>query len=157
MSDQKCEDRIEKELGREVNRLKAIFRRQELIDEWSFLSAETWQKDIVDARRYGQIDRDDARELWDELTELDNDSDMGETIDDYTEGILSIDKKTIVTVQLSWGGPADKFEVEIDDGEIGDIWYVFQDWFDGARRRLTGDDYDTVRQMLDYLYLEGLE
>lgn len=48
---------------------------------------------------------------------------------------LSVSVKRVMTVQLSWGGPSDEFEVEIDDGELqSNPVYIFKDWFDGARR-----------------------
>jgi len=49
-------------------------------------------------------------------------------------------------LELSWGGPADGFIFF----ENGDIVYYFQDWFDGAKRELTGKDYDTMREFYDY-------
>ena len=56
-----------------------------------------------------------------------------------------------VKILLSTGGPADWFEIAVDDdGEPLRGDYVFQDWCDGARLPL---DKDTLA-MLDQLYGE---
>lgn len=59
---------------------------------------------------------------------------------------LSIDKAEVFTVLLSTGGPHDEFQVTYDreNDEVTRIEYVFQDWFDGARRALAGDDFDAA-------------
>ena len=66
---------------------------------------------------------------------------------------LSVEKLTVVKVLLSTGGPADWFECWCDtDGTIERIDYVFQDWFDGARRTLEGEDFRTAEAFLqDYV------
>jgi hypothetical protein len=47
--------------------------------------------------------------------------------------------------QLSWGGPSDEFRFYVGPGyKVYRIEYVFQDWFDGAKRTLSGDDYDLL-------------
>lgn len=43
--------------------------------------------------------------------------------------------------QLSWGGPADEFRFFVNpDLSCHRIEYWFLDWFDGARRDLSGED-----------------
>ena len=38
---------------------------------------------------------------------------------------------------MSWGGPSDQFECELDDeGNIDEVKYRFMDWFDGAERTI---------------------
>lgn len=62
---------------------------------------------------------------------------------------LEIEKVYKVRLLLSTGGPADWFETTIDSrGHIGDVVYVFQDWFDGARKVLFNDERQTA---LDYI------
>jgi len=58
---------------------------------------------------------------------------------------------------LSWGGPADGFwlYVDPDDGTIDKIEYYFQDWFDEARRQVTGEDFEVVKDLLEDML--GLE
>lgn len=76
-----------------------------------------------------------------------------EARESFDNQILSIDKQTIFRVCLSWGGPADYFDVTVDteNREITKISYVFQDWFDGAERELKGKEFKVVEQIFDYL------
>lgn len=59
---------------------------------------------------------------------------------------LSIELEPVIRFCLSWGGPADYVEWN----PVRDTWmYIFQDWFDGARR--TFDDEgakDAIRAMI---------
>ena len=48
-------------------------------------------------------------------------------------------------LELSWGGPSDYFLFFED----GDIEYRFLDWFDGASRKLTGEDYEIMKRFYD--------
>ena len=77
-----------------------------------------------------------------------------EALGDYP---LSVGSKRIVTVLISTGGPADWFEAVVDDGEIELITYVFQDWFDVARRELRSGttEYETAERFVSY-FLEAL-
>lgn len=68
----------------------------------------------------------------------------------YAEGILAIERLPIrFEIQLSTGGPADGFIVELDqDGEsIERAWYYYKDWFDSAETELFGSELDLVRTM----------
>lgn len=69
----------------------------------------------------------------------------------FMQGVLSVDSKKVHRVCLSWGGPADYFEIHVKDGEIAEIWYLFQDWYDGARMRLDGKSFEVVERMFSYL------
>jgi hypothetical protein len=58
----------------------------------------------------------------------------------------SVAKLTTYRICLSWGGPADYIELTHD----GDDWtggrYIYQDWFDGAERKI---DADTAARLAD--------
>ena len=57
--------------------------------------------------------------------------------DDYFDDpALAIDTRKLTRVILSTGGPADRIEIEHSFGEVDAVWYVFQDWYDGARREV---------------------
>lgn len=59
---------------------------------------------------------------------LDNpDSDWGQD-----DPALSIQKREIVEICLSWGGPADYVEIHLTEGEVDKVLYRFSDWFDTA-------------------------
>ena len=52
---------------------------------------------------------------------------------------LSIDRREVFTICLSWGGPADYIEVTTNDGEIEKMIYRFSDWFDTATKQIDDD------------------
>ncbi len=54
--------------------------------------------------------------------------------------------------QLSWGGPSDEFRLYGG----GAIEYWFLDWFDGAHRKLKGEDLDFMRELFGW-FLECQE
>lgn len=92
-------------------------------------------------------------ELKDRLADISEATDSEEKREEFDGQILSVDKKTVYRVCLSWGGPADYFDIELDSEgqEIAKITYIFQDWFDGAERNLTGKEFDTVADYFSYL------
>jgi hypothetical protein len=73
--------------------------------------------------------------------------------EEFEDSILGITKRTVYKIELSWGGPADGFliTVDADSHEIESIEYYFQDWFDGAKRELTGDEFEAVAEVFSYL------
>ena len=57
--------------------------------------------------------------------------------------------------QLSWGGPADEFRFYTDPGfKLNRVVYVFQDWFDGAERTLTGKALDLLSDIWEGWFSE---
>lgn len=55
---------------------------------------------------------------------------------------LGVMSEHIYTITLSWGGPADYIEVRTDEhGEVVSMHYIYQDWFDGARRPIEEGTY----------------
>lgn len=61
-----------------------------------------------------------------------------ERADVWREGLLEVTPQDReYRIGLSWGGPADGFNVTVDeDGTIVEGEYYLEDWFDGARRSL---------------------
>jgi DnaJ-class molecular chaperone len=61
--------------------------------------------------------------------------------------------------QLSWGGPSDEFRIfalkESDEWNLYRIEYWFMDWFDGASRRLTGEDYDLIEEIFKGFFVDS--
>jgi hypothetical protein len=49
------------------------------------------------------------------------------------EMAYGIDRREIIRVIWSGGGPADYLEITHNDGDILRVEYLYQDWFDGAR------------------------
>mgnify|MGYP006353200869 FL=1 len=61
--------------------------------------------------------------------------------------------------QLSWGGPSDEFRIYADKrGEYRwNIWkieYWFMDWFDGAHKTLSGDDFKFMEELITGFFTE---
>lgn len=56
-------------------------------------------------------------------------------LDDYFDGvtIYGVERREVVRLQLSGGGPADFIEITAREGEVIRVEYLFQDWFDSAR------------------------
>jgi hypothetical protein len=52
---------------------------------------------------------------------------------------LSIDRREVFTICLSWGGPSDYIEVTTNEGEIEKMIYRFSDWFDTATMPIDED------------------
>ena len=58
---------------------------------------------------------------------------------------------TVVKIELSWGGPADWFEVWLDElRNIDRIIYHFLDWFDHAERELQGSEFEAAESFCRY-------
>lgn len=67
---------------------------------------------------------------------------------DKVEEPLSIDKKTIVQIQMSWGGPADWYEIELNDkNEVIGGKYIFQDWGDVSEKEIEIEDAEMIAEM----------
>jgi len=64
------------------------------------------------------------------------------------ENLLSIEKLTTFKLCLSFGGPADYFE--LDWSPEASAWvtgrYIFQDWFDGATRTISAETTEQVAE-----------
>lgn len=60
--------------------------------------------------------------------------------------------------QLSWGGPSDEFRIYAEGREyswhVDTIEYWFLDWFDGAKRVLTGAHFRFIAELFDNLFVE---
>jgi hypothetical protein len=61
--------------------------------------------------------------------------------------------------QLSWGGPSDEFRVFADKSgkwswSVYRVTYNFMDWFDGAERRLFGEDRDLLEEIFSSFFVD---
>ena len=75
-------------------------------------------------------------------------------IDEINEFAYGSDTHKVTRFTWSGGGPSDWIEVQHDGDGISRIDYVFQDWFDGARREVP--EGSPVWRYAS-LMLEGLE
>jgi hypothetical protein len=62
------------------------------------------------------------------------DEDSDEAREQIYEMAYGISTMKITRVIWSGGGPADHIEIFHDEAGIDRVEYIFQDWFDGARR-----------------------
>ena len=70
---------------------------------------------------------------------------------------LGLEVRPVLSVQLSWGGPSDWLEIELENDSEHDIrWvtYHFADWFDHAERDVTEQDVPALWRAAEY-YAEG--
>ena len=79
------------------------------------------------------LDEDDKK-----VMQLIEDEGLNEdTIYEYALGI-SIQK--VMRIELSTGGPASFIEAYLDDeNNVDEVFYHYQDWFDGAKRKVSSD------------------
>jgi len=83
-----------------------------------------------------------------EMNGRDTDALRDEHRDRLVEGVLSVEKQITYKVLLSWGGPSDGFEFTFDsEGDLVACWYFYQDWFDGARRRVPPGQDEELAQL----------
>lgn len=95
-------------------------------------------------------DLDDEDEDDMEILKYINNNDINDT--DLYEYSLGIDIHKSYRMHLSTGGPASFIEVITDlEDEIINIYYHFQDWFDGAKRKVdeTSPIYRYAMTMLE--------
>jgi len=89
-----------------------------------------------------------------------SDYDHAAQLDEYDEDSiyefpLSIERFTVVRIDLSTGGPGDWLEAKLDsDGDIVQLTYHFNDWFDHAERSV---DQGSALWDLAAYYVEGME
>lgn len=112
--DKTCEERID----------EALFDREEYL-EMAFK--------VIDGDYLDDEDENDK-----EILEYIEQNDLNE--DSINELPLGVEKNTIIKIELSTGGPADYIEAFVDnDGSVYKVMYHYQDWFDGAEKRVSQD------------------
>ncbi len=95
-------------------------------------------------------DLDDEDEDDIAVLKIIEDDDINDT--DVYEYALGVDVHKSYRIHLSTGGPASFIEVITDDqNNIEDVYYHFQDWFDGAKRKVdeTSPIYRYAMMMLE--------
>ena len=66
---------------------------------------------------------------------------------------LGLEVRPVVSGQLSWGGPADWLEIELqndDEHDLRRVTYHFADWFDHAERDVTEQDAPALWRAAEY-------
>lgn len=88
--------------------------------------------------------KDRAQQLADLFAIYDGDgppeSDFDEADEELWNLALDVQPVTTLRVTISTGGPADGLEIVLDtDGDVSQVHYWFQDWFDGAKTDVYSD------------------
>ena len=88
---------------------------------------------VVAHSEIDDLDDEDSDDM--KVLQYINTNDVNDT--DIYEYALGIDIHKSYRIHLSTGGPASFIEVITDlEDEIIDVYYHFQDWFDGAKRKV---------------------
>jgi len=125
-----CEQRIDKQMK---DRFGQFFPD---VSSWSVLKCARYLKS--EGRR---IETANLEELREEVMEVIRER--------AWESLLSLEKLRTYKLCLSWGGPADYFE--LDWCEESKCWnggrYIFQDWFDGATRSISAEQAEQLAEL----------
>jgi hypothetical protein len=96
-------------------------------------------------------------DLWRRLDDPDTAADDTDTVYQALEP-LGLAVRPVVSVQLSWGGPADWLEIELADDsghDIRRVTYHFADWFDHAERDVSAREAPALWRAAEH-YAEGV-
>ena len=120
MTDRKCEDKV---AGALESRMEDITQLWEAYQEGN----EEYIEDLGTFNEYG----------------LSFDYVEAGTFEDQEQGYFRY--------QLSYGGPSEEFRFYCDpDLECYKIEFWYLDWFDGAKKVLTGDNLNTMMEIYDF-------
>jgi hypothetical protein len=73
-----------------------------------------------------------------------------EAYEEMNTMVLGSFVRKIVTLTLSWGGPADYLDFHLDPhGNLLRVVYRFEDWYDGASRTLSGTELSVMTDMFE--------
>jgi len=103
----------------------------------------------------------DLRQLWTlyrndpEATTEDgaNFNEYGLSFDYVAPGTFNGQRRGYFRYQISWGGPSDEFRFYAEGRgyrwTLDRVEYVFLDWFDGAKRTLSGDNLALLAEIFE--------
>jgi hypothetical protein len=97
----------------------------------------------------------DINKLWDaylsgneEVEDLGNIYEYGLAFDYVVNG----QRRGYFRWQLSWGGPSDEFRFYCNDNlDLERIEYCFFDWFDGAKKVVTGKGKELLSEIFNWM------
>ncbi|MDD5511986.1 MAG: hypothetical protein PHI12_14455 [Dehalococcoidales bacterium] len=100
---------------------------------------------ISDIRKLWRLYRKDPEACDEDLGQFDE---YGLCFDYVPRDTFSDQKRGFFRWQLSYGGPQDEFRFFTDENlDPVEIEYWFLDWFDGARVKLCGRDYELLAEI----------
>ncbi len=101
----------------------------------------------------------DIKKLWElynsggenDDSELGTFNEYGLCFDYVAPGTFNHQHNGYFRYQLSWGGPSDEFRFFVDNAnKLYKIEYWFLDWFDGANKKLTGENFDLMEEIYNF-------
>lgn len=158
----KCEELIDEQLEGRMTTLRNHLKHQtgDWEDEDLCTCGHPWSDHDGNGKyHYCMAETDEKDQDGDPVTCSCSEFESADEYDEDEDPLdpIGMDREIVTKLTLSWGGPADYFEVhqELTDenrpGEITEIWYLYQDWFDGARRKVTGEDFHILAGHFSYL------
>jgi len=152
MSDQKCEDRIQAELESrldDLHKLWAAYTGQDC-EACEGIGENEEGEDCPICEGTGRTPEEDP--------DLGNIYEYGLAFDYVAPQTFKDQDEGYFRYQLSYGGPSDEFRIfahPVPKGfSVYRIEYWFLDWFDGARRTLSGEDRQFIQEIFDGLFVE---
>jgi len=132
-----CKELVSKELKNRLSDLKVLW--------------EDWKNGIEDNSEHGNI------------------YEYGLSFDYVSPNIFKGQFKGYFRYQLSWGGPSDEFRIftnpvyhlnkynesSISGFKIEKIEYWYLDWFDGAKKKLTGKSLEFISEIFQSFFVES--
>jgi hypothetical protein len=157
MTDQTCESRIDKELEKTLDDLRRLWMGYTKAgQECPTCDGEGIDESgnaCPDCDGEGRIDVDGN------IPDLGNLYEYGLSFDYVAPQTFTDQEEGFFRYQLSTGGPGDEFRIYADkvrdyQWSVYRIEYVFLDWFDGASRRLYGEDRELVQGIFESFFAD---
>lgn len=87
----------------------------------------------------------------DETPDLGPISDFGLCFDYVAAGTYATQREGYFRWQISWGGPSDEFRFYVDaQKKCHRIEYWYMDWFDGAKKNLSGKNEELLLYFFEW-------
>jgi hypothetical protein len=143
-----CEARISDHMEGRESQFAALLNPADLDDEdaiAAYVERHTLSDEdtaivaAVDAGRGQEHYESDVTfdDAYTELADRLRDELQDEGTEHIDESVLGVGTRVVMRIELSTGGPGDWVEAELDDREVQDVTYHFNDWFDHAERRVS--------------------
>lgn len=157
MSDLTCAERIQEEFNSRLEDLRLL---------WGGYCGDECPK----CDGMGETEQEDGElkpcefcnesgKLSEDIPELGNIFEYGLSFDYVAPHTFEDQHRGYFRYQLSWGGPSDEFRIYAEGREyhwnVDRIEYWFLDWFDGATRQLSGDDYKLIEEIFSSFFVEA--
>lgn len=103
----------------------------------------------------------DIKELWQAYNSGEEDRseefcEYGLSFDYVAPNTFEGQRRGYFRYQISWGGPSEEFRFFCDENHnVVRIEFWFLDWFDGAKKILTGENFTLMAEIFDFFKETG--